>query len=283
MKPIVHSSLRNGEVRVSVLLAASPQIAWQHLTDKTAVSRWFGDLSNTLTAGGIGRLDFGDGDFFVLTNVRMEPQSKLAYEWRFLGTGPVNTIEWEMKAQSNGTLVTVMDQEHMRSDEVIKELQDGWTDFLQRLSDHIATGDVTRYDCRRDFDGQIELDAPFREASRSLIGADAELSWGPFCKCVIAEGAIVRISDAPGEIYQVSALNRRTSSVSFLSWNEGWLTATHCRIEVAARGALSMLSVHHTGWDKISADPSVCIKSRRQFGEQWIQALDRAKQQLIAG
>jgi len=71
--------------RVIVTLATSVSAAqvWQALTETSSVAMWFGSLTAELRPGSPARLDFGDGDFFTLDDIQLNPPYGLQYTWRF--------------------------------------------------------------------------------------------------------------------------------------------------------------------------------------------------------
>jgi uncharacterized protein YndB with AHSA1/START domain len=278
-KPLVCVHVPTGTVRVSIFVHATPEVLWRKITEAEAVSLWFGDLSSTLTTGVDARLDFGDGDFFTITNVCVNPPHVLEYDWRFLDTGPLNHITWQIDAKPHGSLVTVNDAEPGRSKETVHELQEGWTDFLARLEQHIVTGEITRYDLRHDFDGSIELHAPVHDAVKCLLGADAERQWLPFSGGGLEEGARVSISDDPkAKVCSIFDVDRKHSGrVAFHLQKTSWIRSTACQITIEPRGKGSLFAVAHTGWNRISDNVSVCLVERRCFSERWIKTLERIK------
>jgi uncharacterized protein YndB with AHSA1/START domain len=54
-------ALPEGTVRVSVPVAAAREAVWTALTERDAVGRWSGNLSEPFAPDGAYRLDFGDG------------------------------------------------------------------------------------------------------------------------------------------------------------------------------------------------------------------------------
>ncbi len=277
--PQVSSLLPKGTVQVSVFLSALPGDVWQKLTRRESVSRWFGDLSASLRSGVEARLDFGDADFFAISEVRGTPPRRLEYRWRFLGTGPVNHIAWDIQAKPGGTLVVVTDSDPMRSDDTVRELQEGWTDFLARLERHSATGEITRYDWRRDFEGSAELPESVEAAAGRLLGPGADLHWLPWKGGDLVEGARLTLAgDPPSEAFVVSNVDRsQERRVTFSLRKNAWLAPTRCEYALEARGPVAFLTVVHTGWDRISTDPSVGAQERRRFGERWVEALRRLR------
>src|SRR5437899_740788 len=88
------ASHASSEVSVIISVKASSWEVWRALTEPHRVSSWFGTLETGLRVGKTNRLVFGDGDFFVLEVLHMDPPHSLQYAWRFLGIGPQDTITW---------------------------------------------------------------------------------------------------------------------------------------------------------------------------------------------
>jgi uncharacterized protein YndB with AHSA1/START domain len=260
---VVETEISSGTVRATVLVAAGRERVWDAITRREAVSMWFGDLSADIAAGKRIRLDFGDGDFFVIEGAQAVGPTRLEYSWRFLGTGPRDSIAWEIEERGDKCLVTVTDYEPARTRKGCVELAEGWTDFLERLERHLRTGELARYDWRRDFDGSIELPVSATDAVRVLSTHRGRFLWSPWEQA---------LGDEP---VHISALNWKSARcVEFKIQSPGWKYPTSCRLEIVARPpASSAVVVRHTGWADISEDPVFCMTERRRFSDKWISAL----------
>jgi len=267
-----------GRVTVSVTVAAPVAQIWDALTRREVVRRWFGELSTSLRPGVEARLDFGDGDFFAITDVHVAAPSHLRYTWRFLGTGPANQISWRVEDREGYRVVTVTDDEPFRSTKEVGELTPGWTDFLDRLATYLSTGNTTRYDWRRDFEGSIELHASAAAAVRTLFATDSLQKWLPFGGAVPGERATALLCDGQyPERFATSRLDAsEPSRIRFELIGAGWLGPTYCRLTIAPHGNHAILDVRHTGWEGISDDNAYCMSQRRRFGDHWIAALHTA-------
>src|SRR5579859_2869871 len=137
--PDENTSSRTGElvaedtVTVQVALSISPNDVWQLLTRPDLVAQWFGTLNAPLLSGESRFLDFGDGDFFRLDAIRLEPPHQVAYRWRFLDLGPQNIITWTITPQDLVCLLLLEKQKGGRSPETAHMLKEGRLDFTQRL------------------------------------------------------------------------------------------------------------------------------------------------------
>jgi uncharacterized protein YndB with AHSA1/START domain len=276
--PQAGTNLPAGTVQVSVFVPASCEIVWAALTRREEVANWFGDLSALLQPGGTFRLDFGDGDFFNITDVTLDGPRGLSYQWRFLGTGPRNAISWSIERKDGGSRVTVTDHEKSRGQAMVDELTKGWTDFLQRLQTYLATGRNSRYAWRREFDGAIELPMEAETAWSRLSSGNGQKKWLPWSDPPIAAGAIVTMRDGqePKRLTMASVKRPNAFTLSFDLGCPQWNDATVCTLSMQTRPQGSLLVVLHNGWDSISDDESVRSTQRHRFGALWTQALHKA-------
>lgn len=268
-KSVVETEVSSGTVRATVLVPARPERLWDAITRRETVSMWFGDLSADMAPGKSTRLDFGDGDFFVIDKVRASHPNKLEYSWRFLGTGPQDFIMWEVTDQGEKCVLTVTDYEPSRTQKSGEELAEGWTDFLERLEKYLRTGDLTRYDWRRDFDGSIELPVTKAEAEQVLSVHRGRFLWKPLDTVLSSEPL------------EVSAMQWKSADcIEFQVKAESWKHATACRLEIVPKPHGSALVIRHTGWAEIGEDPVFCMTERRRFSDKWIGALKETRARL---
>lgn len=275
--PQAGTGLPRGTVQVSVFVPAACESVWTAITRRDHIRKWFGDISDDLKSSGTFRLDFGDGDFFEIDNIELQPKSALRHQWRFLGTGPRNAIAWSIEPDNGGVRVTVTDREDSRSAATVEELTEGWTDFLRRLQVYIASGQNTRYTWRRQFDGSIELAAPAKAAAGRLLGSDDRLAWLPWSGGVVSE-ALVRIGDSrePNQFWIRDVIRPSPLALKFALGCSQWQAATPCEIAIQPRPSGSLLVVSQADWEDISADDAERSVQRHRFGELWIEALRRA-------
>jgi uncharacterized protein YndB with AHSA1/START domain len=266
-----------GTLRLSVGVPVSVQKAYAALTERSIVSEWFGELSATLDASGTYRLDFGDGDFFEITDVELAPPAGLSYRWRFLGTGPANAICWRLEPSQSGCCVTVIDRGDNRDNQTIKELSEGWTDFLQRLQAFCATGMNARYDWRHEFDGSIELSIGADAAFKELFSESACSSWLPWRSAV--PPFLVRVADGTQpERFNIYAVRCGDDTKMHICVGcSEWRTSTECTIQVRDRGGGSLLLISHKGWEEISLREFDQALQRRRFSKLWTEALSAAQ------
>jgi uncharacterized protein YndB with AHSA1/START domain len=253
-------------VIVSVMVSASPQETFRAVTDPARAGYWLGDLSRALTPDTTGervRLDFGDGDFFLLDIDCVQPPHTLAYRWRFLGLAPEDSVSWRIDPSESGSRVTVTDVEAERSAEASLSLGEGWADFLRRLAEHLHTGAVSRYEWRAEIDGAVELRCAGTTAYERLLAPGAR--WLP-----LERGAL--FNDA--RVEKLKRVPRR--SVEFTLRAEGWGCPTRCSLVLRPRQRDTVLVFRHDGWRGLRIGPDAQREARIRFAELWVGALDRA-------
>lgn len=269
---------QNGTVVVTALVPGSTQKVWTSLTDRERVSQWFGDLTEPLRSGGTSRLEFGDGDFFEITDIALHSQHGLSYTWRFLGTGPRNLISWSIGPRETGCEVTVTDQEPQRSEAEAAELAKGWIDFVERLQRYVADGRRSRYFWRQEFDGSAELSVDAETGFAALLSPEGQRGWLPWSAPVTASGSSITIDDGlQPERFEIAGVRQEKPGVLQLQLAcTAWRHPTECRIAIQDRADGALLVVSHTGWDGISEEEGEQRRQRRRFGQLWTGALRRA-------
>jgi uncharacterized protein YndB with AHSA1/START domain len=269
-----------GTVIVDTLVNAPVLEVWQALTDPTVICRWFGELTGELRLGGNARFEFGDGDFFVLEDVQLNPPHHLQYAWRFLGTGPLDTITWDIVPQGSVSLVRVTDSELDRSREEALSLREGWLDFTQRLERFLSTGQSSRYDWCREFDGSIELECTQDVVWRKLFSPEGQTQWLPLDGIALEDRVHFLAADGTeASLFQITDVKwNPPSKVQFHLFHPDWLHATRCSLELSPRNERTMLSIHHDGWEAISPHDEKQQQQRKRFSALWVTALKRAHQ-----
>ena len=267
---------RQPESLPSVDLDAPPEIVWAAVTEPAQVAQWFGTLGEPLRTGRDNRLDFGDGDFFTLRPLRIEPPGSLSYEWRFLGIEDPAVIEWTLAPRAGGTRVTVR---HLEADGTAterSELLEGWRDFLSRLVRYLGSGTTSRYALRDSIDGSVTLPAgsfkPLREPE--LFG------WLP----VAIDGFV------PRWFFIIDDEGPRRFAIG--DWSLTPDVGLSCRIEipgadrptacsVSARGGRYgdglRLDFVHEGWTRLGLSERSSTLLRRRFAATWIASLRSAR------
>jgi uncharacterized protein YndB with AHSA1/START domain len=248
--------------------------AWRAISEPPQVRRWLGTLWSQLAPGTSTRLDFGDGDFFELDVVRVEPPRTLELAWRFLGIAPVARVTWTVESlEEFACVVRVRDHEDGRGREETLALASGWVDFLERLARFLETGGWARYAWRKEADVAIELAVPLRDARRLL--ADELSAWLPGAPAALEPGAeLAVLDDAP---LAVRGIRRRPDALDVDLARPGWERATRCAILVRGRAAGSLLEVHHVGFGETPLDDGPARRLRARAVRTWIEALRRAR------
>ncbi len=282
--PTLNPDIESGAVEVTRTIAASATEVWKALTDPQVAAQWFGSLLTPLCRGQSVRLDFGDGDFFILQDILLEPPHLLHYAWRFLGTGPLDTITWHVHPKDQGCEVTVRDTEPHRTREEALQLRKGWLDFTRRLKDFFARSRPTRYSWRHDFEGSIELAGELGEVWQRLFENRALAGWLPLeVAAALEAGARLVPADGlePSALQVSEVVWNAPASVSFELSHESWRHSTRCELELSRRPHNILLNVTHNNWPAISLDKDYQKQQRKRFSEFWIQTLIGARH-LIA-
>lgn len=269
-----------GTAVVSVVVPGSAHAIWVALTDRTAVSQWFGDLSGSLWPGAAVRLDFGDGDFFDISDIRFDLPYRLNYTWRFLGTSPCNEISWSIDPLLDNCRVTVADAERGRSADGVREMIEGWTDFMCRLQAYCATGHNSRYTWRREFSGSVELPMQPTAAFKKLMSEDVQALWMPWSGAAVASGASITVADRerPGQLLVTAVEASGPQALRFSLGSADWHAATHCHLKIQPWECGALLVILHDGWETIDTNATVQGVQRTRFGKLWTRALERARE-----
>jgi uncharacterized protein YndB with AHSA1/START domain len=260
-------------VEVGLNVAAPPATVYAALTEPAQIAQWFGDLIGKLHPGGSARLDFGDGDFFAIDQIVLAPPEAVAYRWRFLGIMPLNAIRWTIRSAPSGSRVTVTDADPLRSDEDAEMLRQGWKDFTSRLGGFLSSGESTRYDWRRTFDGGTELPCSPAEAIALVTSPRLSARWLPI-EGGLAQGAeLVPRDGLQPAVLEVAEVDPTANGVRFFVTSPQWRGPTECSFEAQARGDGAMLTVAHGGWEGIDRSAEIQRFQRRRFAGIWIAAL----------
>jgi uncharacterized protein YndB with AHSA1/START domain len=272
-----------GTVVVDRKIGAPVAQIWQALTHPDVVAQWFGTLSDPLINGQGARLDFGDGDFFTLQDIALNPPYHLKYAWRFLGIGPLDTINWHIEPMAVGCLVTVTDSEPGRTPEEALQLRKGWLDFTKRLKDFLAKGKPTRYAWRHDFDASIELTGSVQHIWETLFDAATQPRWLSLDGPLFENGARLMLTDGnePSALELANLAWQRPTGVSFHLSHPKWAGATPCALELAPHNQGTILSVSQKNWRATGYNKEEQRRQRQRFSEFWIETLQRARS-LIA-
>ena len=282
-EPSADSEPAAGTVVVTRRLDAPPEQVWRALTKRDLVARWFGTLEGELSPGAHARFDFGDGDFFQVETLTVEPPQRLEYAWRFLGIGPLDTINWQVMPDGDGSNVTVTDTEPGRDARSAAELRKGWLDFTKRLTEFVARGKPMRYDWRHDFDGNVLLGASTEQAWDALFLGGNLSRWLPLTGG-LRPGARLATSDGkePASLTVGEVAWDEQACVKFELTHADWSRPTRCTLGLSPHGRGTLLSVSHRGWQGIARGREYSKQQRRRFSRLWIEAL-RVARRLAGG
>jgi len=269
----------NGTVEVTRIVPGTAAQVFEALTSPDVVRQWFGDLSSPLRVGERTKLDFGDGDFFMIETKRIEPPLELEYSWRFLGTSPLDSISWSITPNGTGCTVTVRDSQDEREPEDALMLREGWRDFTLRLRRFLKTGRPSRYPWRHEFDGSIEIPSDVRTTWNRLFEPGKVDKWLPLNGPALTDGATVRLGNGcewPAfEIARV--VMEQPFQVRFEVSSPAWAQTTEATLSLSPRKEGTLLSVSHYGWQTISRRKALQKELRKQFCDFWITCLQTAR------
>lgn len=267
----------DGTVSVAVALDHPPVAAWRALTGKGGLSMWFGTADSPLEAEAETRIDFEDGDFFLVNPSRVEPESVIEFDWRFLGTGPPSHVRWEVRETPAGCAVTVTDRGWERDAETVQELTAGWTDFLSRLRGHLDTGENTRYDWRGEIDGAVDLPV----SGWRLLEDERLPDWLP----IATDGFRLRwifVIDGEGpRRFEMTQWRHDRDDIRFSVVIPDADKPTSCLVRVRSIAGGTRLSFSHTGWRGLGLTDEVARRLRAHFAATWVWSLRRATE--VAG
>lgn len=274
--------VESGTAVVTRFVDAPSERVWRALTDPALVCRWFGILIPALEPGVEARFDFGDGDFFAVQDVVLEPPFRLRYAWRFLGIGPLDAIDWQLTPHAGGCTVTVTDSEPGRSPEAGGEMREGWLDFTERLHHFLATGEPARYDLREEFDAGIELPGRLDDAAAVVLAPGRYARWLPLDGPDLADGTGLYVEDGKAPVaFTIADVRWETPvCVHFSLSHRSWPQPTPCTLALTANARTTFLMVRQTGWRGVGGSVDVQRAQRRRFSALWIAALEQARRLL---
>jgi uncharacterized protein YndB with AHSA1/START domain len=267
-----------GTVRVTVDVGQPPGEAWAALTDPARLRQWFGTPDRALAPGDPVRVEFGDGDFFLLRIERLDPGRLVEFEWQFLGIGPVDRIRWEVTPAPAGSTVTVVDSEPSRDLNAVRVITEGWQDFLGRLRLYLGTGRNARYDWRGEIDGAVDVAGgvdPLRDLDRIY-------RWLPVASDGFEPHWFFVVDDEGPRRFEIADWRLLTGRLTFGVRVPEASVPTRCvvRTEPVADGR--RMSFQHMGWRDLGLDDDVARRLRTRFAATWVAALEAA-QALTAG
>src|SRR6185369_9650697 len=230
---------------------------WKYLTDGILLTEWFA-TTDGLKPNGSFVFDFGDGDFFSGRVVHWNQPTSLGFTWKFLGVGQTSRIDYSLQSEGDSTFLILRDHGALTPEETVG-LDEGWDDFLMRLTRRIETGQPCRYRWSETFGGA------------AFLGSDTAIDVDAF-------GDHWWRTNFPGvqitpELVQNNALNARRFVLRDAAWGDLTMNVT-IRIKDLPGGIWA--SVTHEGWVKLPESEQ--LPERRRFAKLWERALRRLEE-----
>lgn len=225
---------------------------WRYISDPRLVSEWFADTEQIRLKEPV-QFAFGDGDYFVGTVLEFEEPTFIRLVWKFMGVGARSDISLFLCPLEDKTEVTVLDRGEY-TPRAVKELREGWCDFLSRLERRITTGENSRYRWSPD----IRIGAVVQCDKLSIVRTLRDISWW---RDAFPHSDAVLLMPGGGD-----------ESVRAIFQEAEWSgRQTEATVEIEARRDGLGVSVMHTGW----ADPplDIQLEARRRWAALWQQAL----------
>lgn len=261
-----------GTVRVAIASRRAPDEVWPALYDTDRLAQWFGELDAPWRAGHPARLEFGDGDFFTIDTLDVTPSRSLTFDWRFLGLGPTARVQWSLREVPDGTEVSVEDVQADRIPAEADELRSGWTDFFERLSRYLSTGERSRYGTRDDIDGTVAVAGP----AHGLLEPETLHKWLPIAIDGFGPRWFFIVDDDGPRRFRMDDWQARPDGVSFALEVPDAAAPTRADVWLAQADAEWHLSFRHTGWARLGLPDRQARALRRRFTVTWIEALRSA-------
>jgi uncharacterized protein YndB with AHSA1/START domain len=257
MVQLIDRGVRKRIVESRVIVAADRAECWRFLIGPELLGQWFAD--SRPGPGGKVDLHFGDGDFFRVSTRAVNAPTRLRWDWQFMGVGAGSEIEFLLTEEDKATTVAVKDEGEY-SESGVRELEEGWADFLSRLRRRIETGLNSRYQWSETIGASIVVGAEADTVMEALRDRGMWSRHLPGVKIEIAEA---------------------DNGIDLELHGEGWAGATttaRLRLCPAATGLHVKLS--HEGWLQL---PEACrIGERRKAAEQWARALAELETMLMS-
>lgn len=233
---------------------------WKYLTDGILLTQWFA-TTDGLKPNGSFVFDFGDGDFFSGRVVQWHEPTSLGFTWKFLGVGQTSRIDYTLKSEGESTSLILRDHGALTPEEALG-LDEGWDDFLMRLTRRIETGQPCRYRWSETFGG-----AAFLGSDTPITVNDFDDQWWR------TNFPGIQITPDP---VQPNASNAKRFIVRDDAWGDLTTTVT-LRVRHLPGG--DWASVSHEGWIKFPESEQV--GERRRFARLWENALRRLEENSV--
>jgi uncharacterized protein YndB with AHSA1/START domain len=91
-------------IRLSIETAATPEVAWEALTDPARIAEWFTDAADLGNVGDAYRLDFGDGTVVEGIVTERDDGRRFGYTWAWAGDEPraETVVSWTVEPLPGG-------------------------------------------------------------------------------------------------------------------------------------------------------------------------------------
>lgn len=262
-----------GTVRVTIRVGSSINAAWSALSDPAKIGMWFGDLDQPWMVARTGRIDFGDGDFFVVIPTEIVEPELIEFEWSFLGVGPVNRIRWTVSGGAEGSAITVEDSDPDRTPAEADQMVSGWTDFFGRLRSFLVTGEAKRYEWREDIDGSVSLP----KGDFVPLATESLYRWLPIASDGFQARWFFVVDDDGPRRFRVENWNLESNRLTFSVEIPNATASTSCTVEVEALANGTRLCFAHQGWRSLELPDGHSRALRRRFAATWVAALEQAQ------
>ena len=225
---------------------------WRYLSDPRLVSEWFADTDQIRLNHPV-QFAFGDGDYFAGTILEFEEPTFIRLVWKFMNVGAASDISLFLCPLEDKTEVTVLDRGEY-TPRAVKELREGWRDFLSRLERRIATGENSRYRWTAD----ICIGAVVQCDKLSIVRSLRDISW--WRDAFPHSNPVLLMPD------------RGDESIQAIFQEAEWAgRQTEATVKIGARRDGLGISVMHTGWAELPLD--IQLDARRRLATLWQHAL----------
>lgn len=272
------ATVDSGVVRVVIRVDESIDAVWSALSDPARIGKWFGDLDQPWLVARTGRIDFGDGDFFVVTATEIVEPHLIEFEWSFLGVGPINRIRWTVSARPDGAEIAVEDSDPDRTPTEADQMVAGWTDFFGRLQRFLVTGEPERYEWREDIDGSVNLP----KGDFAPLETDSLYRWLPIASDGFRPRWFFTVDDEGPQRFRIENWKLESNRLTFSVEIPNATGSTSCTVEVEAIANSTRLRFMHTGWRALGLPDGRSRALRRRFAATWVATLERAQDQAAA-
>src|SRR5579872_2237449 len=242
-----------------IIVAADVGSCWKYISEPPLVSEWFADTDHMRLKEPV-QFAFGDGDYFAGTILELEKPSFIRLVWKFMGVGAASDISFLLCPLDDKTEVTVLDRGEYTT-RAVKELREGWRDFLSRLERRMTTGKNSRYRWSPD----ISIGAVVQCDKLSIVCTLGDISWW---RDAFPRSNPVLLMPGSGD-EPVQAIFHHAE------WSGQQTKAT---VEIVARRDGLGISVMHSGWADLPLD--IQFDARRRLAALWQHALLKLEHQF---